>query len=479
MLVGDFFIGIKGGMDVKKVFELKIEGDLHTPIGIYRSIREKKKILLESSLKHEQQGRYSFIGASPYMELYTSGGVTIEKDSDGNRKEHTGRFLDKVKQLMPKEAGLASAYPFIGGAVGYVGYDIIREYEDIGAIPADELNMPDAHLMFFRDVIVYDHMLQQISIVSIREEAEEAEFAARAEKLASSIRNNRQHEQEENMLRADTQFTSERKKEDFEQMVRAAKEEIAKGEIFQVVLSERFSADFSGDAFQFYRILRKRNPSPYMFYIDFEDYQVVGSSPESLLKGDGRQVRTNPIAGTRRRGLTPEEDAALEAELLKDVKELAEHKMLVDLGRNDLGRVCGIGTVELTKFMDIEKYKYVMHIVSEVEGTMREGLDNTDVLASCLPAGTVSGAPKIRAMSIINEYEKVKRNVYGGAVGYFSSHGAFDFALAIRTMVVKGGKATIQAGAGIVHDSDPEREYEEVLNKAKALMEVQYDLVNR
>ena len=464
---------------MKKVFELKMEGDVHTPIGIYRSIRDKKKILLESSLKHEQQGRYSFIGASPYKELYTAGGMTVEKDADGFRKQHTGRFLDIVKRLMPRDTGLSNAYPFIGGAVGYVGYDIIREYEDIGDTPYDQLNMPDAHLMFFSEVIVYDHMLHQISIVSIGDEAEEPAFIAKAEKLAAAIRNGRQQEHEDSMAKSGVHFTSGRKKEEFERMVRAAKKEIERGEIFQVVLSERFSADFSGDAFQFYRSLRKQNPSPYMFYIDFEDYQIVGSSPESLLKGDGRQVHTNPIAGTRRRGLTPEEDHALEAELLGDVKELAEHKMLVDLGRNDLGKVCGIGTVELTKFMEIEKYKYVMHIVSEVAGTMREELENTDVLASCLPAGTVSGAPKIRAMSIINEFEKVKRGVYGGAVGYFSSHGAFDFALAIRTMVVKDGKATIQAGAGIVHDSDPEREYEEVLNKAKALMEVQYDLVNR
>ena len=210
-----------------------------------------------------------------------------------------------------------------------------------------------------------------------------------------------------------------------------------------------------------------------MFYVDFEVYQVVGASPESLLKGDGTNVVTNPIAGTRKRGKTAEEDQALEIELLQDEKELAEHRMLVDLGRNDLGRVCEIGSVELTKFMLIEKYKHVMHIVSEVTGKKREDINNSDVLASCLPAGTVSGAPKIRAMSIINELESVKRNVYAGAVGYFSMHGSFDFALAIRTMIVKDGKATIQAGAGIVYDSNPAHEYQEVLNKARAFMEVE------
>lgn len=455
----------------KKLYEMQMEGDIYTAIGIFQSLPGQKKFLLESSFKHEQQGRYSFIGTNPYMEISSTGLQVVVQQEDGSRLEVEGRFLDVMKDYIPNEV-LEMPLPFVGGAVGYVGYDVIRQYEDIGEMLPDEMEMPEAHVMFYRDVIVYDHIQQSISIVSLDVEGEEENFQRRAEKLKAYIQQGTTTTEQFHTKR-NISFVSQTTERQFHDMIQRAKEEIVKGEIFQVVLSQRFSTNFTDDPFYFYRCLRRHNPSPYMFYVDFEVYQVVGASPESLLKGDGTNVVTNPIAGTRKRGKTAEEDQALEVELLQDEKELAEHRMLVDLGRNDLGKVCEIGSVELTKFMLIEKYKHVMHIVSEVTGKKRADINNSDVLASCLPAGTVSGAPKIRAMSIINELESVKRNVYAGAVGYFSMHGSFDFALAIRTMIVKDGKATIQAGAGIVYDSNPAHEYQEVLNKARAFMEVE------
>lgn len=459
-------------MAKKKLFRIDIEGDIYTAIGIFQSLPGEKKFLLESSLKHEQQGRYSFIGSNPYMEVKANKQIIIQKD--GVQTIRNERFLDVIKELIPDVALHCDLpFPFLGGAVGYVGYDVIRQYEDIGPELVDEQNMPEAHLMFYRDVIVYDHINQQVSIVSLDDETAEQSFYNRVQRIVESIQAGKTLDAPQDRKKKKIDFQSKVTQQQFEEMVVKAKEEIRKGEIFQVVLSQRFSTLFHGDPFQFYRSLRRHNPSHYMYYIDFKDYHIVGASPESLLKGDGENVMTNPIAGTRKRGLTAEDDQALQEELLQDEKELAEHRMLVDLGRNDLGRVCEIGSIELTKYMLVEKYKSVMHIVSEVRGKKRKDIANMDVLAACLPAGTVSGAPKIRAMNIINELESVKRNVYAGAVGYFSSHGSFDFALAIRTMIVKDGVATIQAGAGIVYDSDPKAEYQEVLNKARALMEVE------
>ncbi len=244
------------------------------------------------------------------------------------------------------------------------------------------------------------------------------------------------------------------------------------GDVFQIVLSQRLTADFSGDAFSFYRKLRASNPSPYMFFLDFEDYTVLGASPESLIKASGNLVTANPIAGSRPRGKTLAQDEQLTTELLADEKELAEHRMLVDLSRNDLGRVCKVGTVELTKYMTVEKYQHIMHIVSEVQGELADNMTGLDALIAALPAGTVSGAPKIRAMELINQFEKKKRGLYAGAVGYINMNGDLDLALAIRTMVIKDNKAYVQAGAGLVYDSDPETEYHETLHKAKSLTEV-------
>jgi anthranilate synthase component I len=267
-------------------------------------------------------------------------------------------------------------------------------------------------------------------------------------------------------------FEAQTSEQEFIEKVKSAKEYIRNGDIFQVVLSQRLNASFTGDSFSFYRKLRQTNPSPYMFFIDFEEYVVLGASPESLVKVQGRRITTNPIAGTRKRGATEDEDFQLENELASDEKEIAEHRMLVDLGRNDLGKVCETGSIKLTKYMLVERYKYVMHLVSEVKGLLKEEITPLEALVSCLPAGTVSGAPKIRAMQIINELEVKKRGVYSGAIGYIGVNGNLDFALAIRTLVLKDKTAYVQAGAGIVYDSDPTSEYEETMNKAKSLLEV-------
>jgi anthranilate synthase component 1 len=303
----------------------------------------------------------------------------------------------------------------------------------------------------------------------LTEKTDISRLRQKVEKRKAEIQNgNSKMESNEAALTDFKAFTS---KEDFVDKVKKAKQYIEEGDIFQVVLSQRLKAEMTGDPFSFYRKLRVQNPSPYMYYLDFEDYAVAGASPESLIKATGDKVITNPIAGTRPRGKTEAEDLQLEKSLKEDEKELAEHRMLLDLGRNDLGRVCEFGSITIEKNMVIERYKHVMHLVSEVGGKLKKPNSAIDALIACLPAGTVSGAPKIRAMEIINELEKVKRGIYSGAVGYFSGNGNMDFALAIRTMVIKDGNAYIQAGAGIVHDSVPEKEYEETLHKLKAFLE--------
>nr|WP_233522930.1 anthranilate synthase component I [Peribacillus saganii] len=450
----------------------KIEGDALTPIAIFQRIQGQKKFLLESSLKHEEKGRYSFIGANPYKQVTSMGNEASVHDLETGENSITkGRVLDILKGLL-KEVELPEvSLPFFGGAVGYLGYDVIRQYEEIGGVSVDELEMPEAHFMFYRDIICYDHAEQSVYIVALKTGDEQKEdLLDRIEEKKKQIRGN--SSAEEPMKLEKLTFTPSISQHRFEQMVNTAKEAIIAGEVFQVVLSQRLMADYHSDPFLIYRKLRLSNPSPYMFYIDFTDYVVLGSSPESLIKVKNREVITNPIAGTRKRGATKEEDMFLETNLLEDEKELAEHKMLVDLGRNDIGRVCEVGSIQIPVYMKIERYKYVMHIVSEVSGILRKDVSGLDALAACLPAGTVSGAPKIRAMNLISELEDSKRGVYSGAVGYVAFNGDLDFALAIRTMVIKDNTAYVQAGAGIVYDSVPETEYEETLNKAKALLEV-------
>jgi len=441
-----------------------INGDTLSPIAIFNRLRGTRKFLLESSLKHEESGRYSFIGANPVKEFKGVSNELLEISLiTGEATRYTGKPIELLKKYLPVSDSM-DEFPFSGGAVGYIGYDTIAQYEEIGPSLTDDRDMPDIHLLVYETIVVYDHLKQDITILHTGSDPQ------RIDEVEQQL--TREEPEEVRVPSASFPFTSNLSKQAFIDNVMQAKELINAGDIFQVVLSQRLQVPYMGDSFSLYRKLRKENPSPYMFYVDFDEHVVLGSSPESLMSIQGRRVTTNPIAGTRRRGQTPEEDARLEKELLEDPKEIAEHRMLVDLGRNDLGRISEIGSIHLTKYMEVEKYQHVMHIVSEVAGILKSEHHPLDALVTCLPAGTVSGAPKIRAMQIIQDMENVKRGVYGGAVGYIGHNGNIDVALAIRTLVLKNQMAYVQAGAGIVHDSNPEAEYEETLNKAKSLLEV-------
>ena len=450
----------------------QINGDMLTPISVFQRLNGKKKFILESSSGHGEKGRYSFIGMDPYKEIVGNEQIVIVKEGI-----HEETFCDKplnvVKAHIP-QVSLDLPFPFYGGAVGYVGYDAVREYEEIGERLKDEINMPDIHLMFYQELVVFDHKKQEVTIVALAIEG--------IEHLDQQIRILEEMIQQpaEELMSELTplEFSTSHDRESFMKLVKKAKEHIVEGDIFQVVLSQRMKATFEVDPFTFYRKLRVANPSPYMFYVDFEEYIVLGASPESLIRVTGNKVITNPIAGTRPRGETIAADDAYAADLLSDEKECAEHKMLVDLSRNDLGRVSQIGSISINKYMTIERFQHVMHIVSEVSGTLADGLTGLDALTTTLPAGTVSGAPKIRAMQIINELEDNLRGVYSGSIGYINLNGDLDLALAIRTMVIKDNLAYVQAGAGIVYDSDPATEYQETLNKAKSLLEVGKKLFN-
>lgn len=458
-----------------KIFPLylKVNADQLTPIAIFYSLKGKNKFLLETVYSEREIGRYSFIGANPYMEIKSFQEEVAITGSAGVEKIK-GRVLDYVKKHMDlqyEDAGLS--LPFAGGAVGYVGYDVIRQYEKLTLVNKDEINIPEAYLMFYKTFISYDHFEHKMNIVYnvFPEDQEEYEvIIARLKTLESMINKTSACEFKE--ADKNKEMNSNVTKDKFCSMVARAKEYIEAGDIFQVVLSQRLKFKTSSEPFDVYRRLRSKNPSPYLFYIDFGDFQAAGSSPESLITLNGDTVKTNPIAGTRARGKNPEEDSRLKAELLADEKERAEHIMLVDLGRNDIGRISEFGTVKLDRFMEVDFYSHVMHIVSMVSGKLKKKLTCFDALISCLPVGTVSGAPKIRAMEIIDELEDTKRGIYAGAVGYFSYNGNMDTCIAIRTILFKDGYAYVQAGAGIVYDSVPESEYMETLNKAMAMKEV-------
>ncbi|MEH7275415.1 anthranilate synthase component I [Neobacillus vireti] len=451
----------KSGLFIKE-----LKGDTFTPISILQKISGDKKFLLESSHKYHDSGRYSIIGSDPAFELISSGDSNEILYRNGDKNVLIGNPLELIKTLLPRID--EAPFPFIGGAVGYVGYDIIRQFEVIGEEFPNGLQMPDVHLMFYEVVIVFDHLEEKITICGLPL-TDDSEIEKRIEQIIVELKQPVIYQDDSPF--EFTGFQSETSKEDFIKNVEIAKEHIKAGDIFQVVLSRRMKSPYHGTPLSLYRKHRAHNPTPYMFYIDFAGYTVIGSSPESLIKTQGSQVFSNPIAGTKRRGKTTEEDQLIAKELKSDEKELAEHKMLVDLGRNDLGRVCEFGSVTVDKYMEVEKFRHVIHLVSEVSGTLKGEHSSLDALAACLPAGTVSGAPKIRAMEIINKLEKSKRGLYSGAIGYLSANGNMDFALAIRTMILKDNTAYIQAGAGIVHDSNPESEYEETINKLKAFLE--------
>ena len=447
----------------------ELQADILTPIAIFNRIQGEKKFILESSSHHEDKGRYSFIGVNPYQELIgTDRMVTIK--TYGENQVIKGNPLEVIKEQIP-QIDLGLPFPFYGGAIGYIGYDLIHHYHQIGELLDDEIDMPDLHLMIYQDVLIFDHQKQSLTIIAL-----DLSGSRDDQQLKEAIDDLKKQLQVGEAEITDTNLTLKFKpgmdQERFMRLVQKAKDYIDEGKALQIVLSQRMQASFSDNPFYLYRRLRVLNRSPYMYYIDFSEYQLVGASPESLLKVKGRQIVTNPIAGTKPRGETTADDQRLAEELLKDPKEVSEHKMLIDLSRTDLERVCQPETIKVSKHMLIERYQHVMHIISELTGDLKSGLSSIDALISLLPAGTVSGAPKQTAMTIINELEQIRRGVYAGAVGYININGDLDLAIAIRTMVIKNKIAYVQAGAGIVAESDPESEYQETLNKAKSLIEV-------
>lgn len=479
----------------------ELAADLETPVSVYLKLMDApgSSFLLESVEGGEQVGRYSFVGVNP-RGMVVLRGRTVERLETGRLESGEGEigrllgegedFLDVLKAEVGRyrQAQLPGLPRFNGGAVGYLGYDVVRFFERLPETAATVLDIPDAVYLLADTLVVFDHARHRLIIlanvaiepggVGYNADVELAyvEALQRIDKVAEKLlrplpaipqrrwgmTGNGRHEVQSSM-------TPER----YQEMVEQAKEYIAAGDIFQVVLSQRFSRQSSAHPFAIYRALRMLNPSPYMFYFDFGelDLQVVGASPEMHVRLEDGLASVRPIAGTRRRGATAAEDKALEVELLADPKERAEHVMLVDLGRNDIGRVAEYGSVKVRNLMTVERYSHVMHIVSHVEGCLRPELDAFDLMRATFPAGTLSGAPKVRAMEIIEELEGERRGLYAGAVGYFSYDGSMDTCIAIRTMLVQGDTVYIQAGAGIVADSDPAAEYRESVNKAQALLD--------
>lgn len=453
-----------------KAYVRTYSGDTETPITLfYKYVDKEKGFLLES--RGNGKTNYSFMGKNPYAILKGSESLIIEEDGKVIKKE--GKLLDCVKEYIQQyKIDTDLDISFIGGAVGVIGYDIIKQYEKIPQINPDSINTPTVHLMVFTEFIVYDHLHDLIKIIVLESKDSQGEKRAQIKldnmemQIKSSVPSQRYNISDSKEVKFESNMT----KEKYISIVNKAKEYIYNGDIFQVVLSQRLTAQTNQEPLDLYRKLRAINPSPYLFYFNFEQYQVVGSSPEMLVEVNKNKIYTCPIAGTRKKGSDIEEDAKLAFEMKNDPKEKAEHIMLVDLARNDMGRVSKIGSVEVTQFMKVQQYSHVMHLVSLVEGEKKKEEDVFSILSSFLPAGTLSGAPKIRAMGIIEELEEEKRGIYGGCAGYFSFNGNMDMCIAIRTMIIKQGKIYLQAGAGIVADSNPEAEYEESHNKLRALV---------
>jgi anthranilate synthase component 1 len=484
-----------------------ISADLLTPVSAFLAVAagEPDAFLLESVEGGEKIGRYTFLGVRPFLRVESRGDeVTIYRDSKAVRSSargaarripkietRTASIFDVIKELLHQHrpAQVEGLPPFIAGAVGYCAYDIVRQLENVGDRAKDDLDVPDCILMFFDRVLAFDHLRHQIHIVA------SAHVQAKKPKAAyqSALRDIAQIERKlaagwkpsrvETRLAASSAKTKltvrpRTTKAKFLDSVRRAKDYIAAGDIFQVVLSQRWDFEPGVAPFNLYRALRTVNPSPYMYFLRFgasaksknAGMHVLGSSPEMLVRAAGSKLEYRPIAGTHPRGKDEAADAALEKKMLSDEKERAEHVMLVDLGRNDLGRVSDYGTVKVRDLMYVERYSHVMHLVSALEGRLRPELDAMDAFSACFPAGTLSGAPKVRAMQIIEELETVRRGVYGGAVLYADFAGNLDSCIAIRTLLMKGKKAYLQAGAGIVADSDPQREFEETENKARGVL---------
>jgi anthranilate synthase component I len=485
----------------------EIVADLETPVSAFlKTTRGDYAFLLESVRGGEKWGRYTFLGSEPTMVLRARGNrLDVIRPGSGGRDSPASIESRRVSNCFealrnelkrfraPELAGLPL---FFGGAVGFLAYDIVRLFEP--KIPnnvRDDLEIPELYMMFTDTVLVFDNVRQTLNIIAnaVLDEFASIESAYRAaeekiQRMVERLRDaavlpcfERPAPDKKRLLPdplpcretgdpSDIGLKSNMRREDYESMVTAAKDYIAAGDIIQVVPSQRFEAPLTAHPFNIYRSLRTINPSPYMFYLRLGDFTLAGASPETMVRVEGRQITLRPIAGTRRRGASDLEDQALEQELLADPKELAEHIMLVDLGRNDVGRVAKIGSVKVTELMTVERYSHVMHIVSNVVGELNDGMDAFDAFRATFPQGTVSGAPKIRAMEIIDELEPVRRGVYAGAVGYFSFTGNTDTAIALRTLLIKKDRVYIQAGGGVVADSDPAGEYEESCNKARAMI---------
>ena len=443
-----------------------LPADTLTPILAYMRVQGDHKVILESIPREKENARFSIVAYNPVFEVVYQDGILYE-----NGKVLEQDPFDYLHQVTVK--GLTSDLPFAGGAIGFAGYDMIGVYEEIGRIPQDTIGTPDMHFFIYESYVIFDHKKEKVYVVEDNIYSGRSNDAVRQSlgQVVTDLQTQAPNEFTPQALQA-LQFSNHIEKEVFMEMVDQAKKLIREGDMFQCVLSQRFSADFEGDPLDYYRNLRVTNPSNYLYFYDFGDYQIIGASPESLVSVKKGEVTTNPIAGTRPRGATEEEDQALAHELFHDIKETAEHRMLVDLGRNDIGKIAQNGTVEVTKYMEVEYFRYVMHLTSVVKGQLLPHLTALDALKATLPAGTVSGAPKIRAMRRIYELEEEKRGVYAGAIGYLSATGDMDFAIAIRTMILKNQKAYVQAGAGIVYDSVPENEFYETINKAKSMTRI-------
>ena len=455
--------------------------DLETPVSVYLKLSQSGKhaFMLESVEGGEQVGRYSFLGVNPRgVAIFRNGEVTLTLDGETTQRPLAEGEdpLHVVKSTFEAEnpVVLPNLPRFVGGAVGYISYDVVRHFERLPDTAEQDVDVPEAAFMLPDTLIIFDHAKHQITVLANAHNTgdPDAAYDDALERIDAVIGTLSQPLPE--IPTANEQLgdpmQSNKSQAEYEDAVRAAKEYIAAGDAFQIVLSQRFERQTSAPPLAIYRALRATNPSPYMFFLDFgDDFTLMGASPEMMVRLEDGIAETHPIAGTRKRGETQEEDDALAEELLADEKERAEHVMLVDLGRNDLGRVCDFGTVRVPHMMFVERYSHVMHIVSRVEGKLRADMDAFDLMRATFPAGTLSGAPKVRAMEIIEELEAVRRNTYGGAVGYFSYDGSMDTCITIRSLFMRGDKVYVQAGAGIVADSDPTSEYHECHNKARAL----------
>ena len=457
----------------------ELVADLLTPVSAFLKIAENADyaFLLESVEGGEHVGRYSFLGKDPFLILRVHDGKTT-LDRAGTVTTSDKPFVDTLRGLMAdfRSPFVPDLPRFTGGAVGYFGYGAASWFEPVvGDLGAANDGADQAGFMLFDTVLAFDHVRHRILIIANARITPDDDLESLYQFACAKIQF-LERELERNLSLAKTnggqplQVTSNFTRERFEEIVRRGKEYIAAGDIYQVVLSQRFEADVAADPFTVYRALRHVNPSPYMYFIRMGGVSVAGSSPEMLVRVEGSRAETHPIAGTRPRGRTNDEDLRLAEELKRNEKERAEHVMLVDLGRNDLGRVCTFGSVRVPQFMGLERFSHVMHLTSIVEGQLADDHDRLDALVSCFPAGTVSGAPKVRAMQIIHELERQPRGLYAGAVGYLDFAGNLDFCIAIRTVIMSGGRAHVQAGAGIVIDSNPTAEYEETRDKARALL---------